>query len=66
MEIAMVKIKAVRGFSLLELLIAMTLTLVITGVACSLLARSLNIRTKTNANDDALSDAQRALNIMSR
>jgi len=66
MEIAMVKMKAERGFSLLELLIAMTLTLVITGVACTLLARSLNIRTKTNANADALADAQRALNIMSR
>jgi prepilin-type N-terminal cleavage/methylation domain-containing protein len=66
MEIAIVKNKAERGFSLLELLIAMTLTLVITGVACTLLARSLNIRTRTNANDDALSDAQRAINIMSR
>jgi len=57
---------AERGFSLLELLIAMTLTIVITGLACTLLARSLNIRTKTNANADALADAQRALNIMSR
>jgi Tfp pilus assembly protein PilW len=58
--------KADRGFSLLELLIAMTLTIVITGLATTLLARSLNIRVNANANADALADAQRALNIMSR
>ena len=58
--------KADRGFSLLELLIAMTLTIVIMGLATTLLARSLNIRVKANANADALADAQRALNIMSR
>jgi Tfp pilus assembly protein PilW len=57
---------AERGFSLLELLIAMTLTIVIMGLASTLLARSLNIRAKANANADALADAQRALNIMSR
>lgn len=55
-----------RGFSLMELLIAMTLTLVVTGMASVMLARSLNIRTATNQNVDALADAQRALNIMSR
>lgn len=44
----------------------MTLTLVIMGVACTLLARSLNIRTRANQNADSLADAQRALNIMSR
>lgn len=66
MEIRPPKIKAEHGFSLIELLIAMTLTIVITGIACTLLARSLNIRTRTNANADALADAQRALNIMSR
>ena len=58
--------KAGRGFSLLELLIAMTLTIVIMGLASTLLARSLNIRVKANANANALADAQRALNIMSR
>ncbi len=55
-----------RGFSLIELLIAMTLTLVIMGVASTLLARSLNIRARANQNADSLADAQRALNIMSR
>lgn len=55
-----------RGFSLIELVIAMTLTLVIMGIASTLLARSLNIRARTNQNADSLADAQRALNIMSR
>ncbi|HKU73619.1 MAG TPA: prepilin-type N-terminal cleavage/methylation domain-containing protein [Pyrinomonadaceae bacterium] len=54
------------GFSLIELLISMTLTLTVMSVATVLLAQALNIRTRTNANNDALADAQRALNIMSR
>lgn len=54
------------GFSLLELIIAMTLTITVMGVASMLLAQALNVRTRTNANNDALADAQRALNIMSR
>lgn len=54
------------GFSLLELIIAMTLTITVMGVASVLLAQALNVRTRTNANNDALADAQRALNIMSR
>lgn len=54
------------GFSLIELIIAMTLTLTVMGVATTLLAQALNVRTRTNANNDALADAQRALNIMSR
>jgi prepilin-type N-terminal cleavage/methylation domain-containing protein len=58
--------KSHRGFSLFELLIAMTLTVVVMGLASTLLARSFNIRTKANQNADSLADAQRALNIMSR
>jgi prepilin-type N-terminal cleavage/methylation domain-containing protein len=54
------------GFSLIELTIAMTITLVVLGIATTLLARSLNIRTRANDNVDALADAERALNIMSR
>jgi prepilin-type N-terminal cleavage/methylation domain-containing protein len=54
------------GFSLVELIIAMTLTLVVLTIATTLLARSLNIRTRANDNVDALADAERALNIMSR
>jgi Tfp pilus assembly protein PilW len=54
------------GFSLIELIIALTLTITVMGVASALLAQALNVRTRTNANNDALADAQRALNIMSR
>ncbi|HKR13499.1 MAG TPA: prepilin-type N-terminal cleavage/methylation domain-containing protein [Pyrinomonadaceae bacterium] len=58
--------KSNAGFSLIELLIAMTLTITVMGIASTLLARALNIRSRTNSNGDALADAQRALNIMSR
>ena len=55
-----------EGFSLVELIIAMTITLVVLTVATTLIAKSLNIRTRSNENVDALADAERALNIMSR
>ena len=54
------------GFSLIELLIAMTLTLVVLGIATTLLARAFNVRTRANDNVDSLADAERAMNIMSR
>jgi Tfp pilus assembly protein PilW len=59
-------VKPDRGFSLLELLIAMTITIIVVGLASTLLAQSLNIRVKANQNSDSLADVQRALNIMSR
>jgi Tfp pilus assembly protein PilW len=55
-----------QGFSLFELIIAMTLTIVIMGIASTLLAQSLRVRTRANENVDSLADVQRALNIMSR
>lgn len=55
-----------RGFSLAELVIAMAITITITGLACTLLARSLNLKWRTTQKMDAQADAQRALNIMSR
>lgn len=58
--------KSQAGFSLIELVIAMTITLVVLSVATTLIAQSLNIRTRSNENVDALADAERALNIMSR
>ena len=58
--------KSEEGFSLIELIIAMTITLVVLSVATTLIAQSLNIRTRSNENVDALADAERALNIMSR
>lgn len=57
---------ASRGFSLLELLIAMVVTLSLMTVATSLLASALRVRTRENQKSDALADTQRALNIMSR
>ncbi len=54
------------GFSILELLIAMTITLAMMAAASTLLATSLHTRTRENLRSDALASAQRALNIMSR
>lgn len=54
------------GFSLIELIIAMVITIAITAMAGNLLVESLKMRTRANATTDALADAQRALNIMSR
>jgi prepilin-type N-terminal cleavage/methylation domain-containing protein len=58
--------KSEDGFSLIELIIAMTITLVVLTVATTLIAQSLNIRTRSYENVDAVADAERALNIMSR
>lgn len=55
-----------RGFSLIELLIAMTVTVVIAGIASSLVAQSFRMRAREDARSDAIADAQRALNIVSR
>lgn len=54
------------GFSLIELLIAMAITLTVLGLAGNLLAGSFNVRSRENQRTDALADAQRALNIMTR
>jgi len=54
------------GFSLVELLIAMSISLVIMGVASTLLATSFNIRSRENARTDSIADVQRALNIIAR
>ena len=54
------------GFSLLELVIAMAILLVMLAGASQILMRSLGTRTRETQRTDALSDAQRALNIMSR
>ncbi|HUE83648.1 MAG TPA: prepilin-type N-terminal cleavage/methylation domain-containing protein [Pyrinomonadaceae bacterium] len=59
-------LRTAEGFSLLELLIAMTITLAVMAAASTLLATSLRIRTRENARSDALAAAQRALHIMSR
>ena len=55
-----------RGFSLFELMIAMTVTIVIATIASTLVAQSFRMRSREDARSDAIADAQRALNIVSR
>src|SRR5687768_10224996 len=54
------------GFSLIELMIAMTLTLIVAGASATLLSQSYRMRSREDARSDAIADAQRALNIVSR
>jgi type II secretory pathway pseudopilin PulG len=54
------------GFSLLELLIAMVITMALMTAASTLLANALRVRSRENQKSDALADTQRALNSMSR
>src|SRR5215510_14959397 len=54
------------GFSLLELIIAMAITMVLMTAASTLLANALRVRNRENQKSDALADTQRAINIMSR
>jgi len=54
------------GFSLIELILAMTITLVVLAIASTLLASSFQVRSRENARSIAIAAAQRTLNIMSR
>ncbi len=54
------------GFSLLELIIGLGMTLTIVGVGATLLSSSFNIRSRENRRTDAVAAAQHALNMMSR
>src|SRR5438874_12679687 len=54
------------GFTLAELMVAMTVTLVLVGLASALLAGSFSIRTRENQKTEALADTQRGLNLMTR
>jgi type II secretory pathway pseudopilin PulG len=58
--------KTAAGFSLVELMVAMTTTLALMAAACTLLAGAFNVRGRENQKSAALADAQRALNNMSR
>jgi len=58
--------KGDAGFSLLELLIAMSLTIAMLGIAATALTTGYRIREREESVTDAVADAQRALNIMSR
>ena len=54
------------GFSLLELLIAMTVTLVLLGLTAGLLASSFRTRARESRKADALAAARAAISVMSR
>jgi Tfp pilus assembly protein PilW len=54
------------GFSFIELIIAMGITLTIMTLSCSLLAAGFNVRSREDRKSDAVADVQRALNIMTR
>jgi prepilin-type N-terminal cleavage/methylation domain-containing protein len=54
------------GFSLIELLVAMTVTLIIMGLASSLASQSFNVQTRESQRSTALADAQGALNLITR
>ena len=66
MNKAHIKTSTESGFSLLELVIALTITLVIMAIATTLLASSFKVRNRENRRSSAIADAQRALNTMSR
>ena len=54
------------GFSLLEVILAMGITIAVMGMASSLLAGSFRVRSREDRKSDAIADVQRALNIMTR
>lgn len=54
------------GFSLIELIIALALTLFVMTAAFTLLAAAFGVRTREDDRTEALSNARRALHVMSR
>jgi prepilin-type N-terminal cleavage/methylation domain-containing protein len=55
-----------RGFSLIELMIAMAITLILMGLATTLFAGALGIRSRESRKTDALTSARAALSAISR
>ncbi len=56
----------IKGFSLVELIIAMVIMLVLLSIVSTLLARSLGVRARESQRTDALTSSQAALNVISR
>ncbi|HEX6126028.1 MAG TPA: type II secretion system protein [Pyrinomonadaceae bacterium] len=54
------------GFSIVEMIVTMTIMLVIMGLVTTLFSRSLNTKSRESSKTDALTAAQAALNVMSR
>lgn len=61
-----IKEKKNQGFSLIELLIAMAVCLILMGLATSLFANALGVRTRESRKADALASARAALSAISR
>jgi len=55
-----------EGFSLIELTIALAVTMILVAASGALLAGSFNIRNRENQRSEAIAAAQHALNAMSR
>jgi prepilin-type N-terminal cleavage/methylation domain-containing protein len=58
--------RADSGFSLIELMVAMAVTLAILVMSSQLILGALRVRGRENQRSEALADAQRALYVMSR
>lgn len=54
------------GFSLIELMVALGVTMIIMVISARMLAASLSVRTRENTRVEAIADVQRALQTMSR
>ncbi len=54
------------GFSLIELILAMAITLTVLGLSSTILAGGFNSRSREDRKSDGIADVQRALNIMTR
>ena len=54
------------GFSMVELILAMLITITVMGLASSILAGAFKIRSREDRKSDGVADVQRALNIMTR
>ena len=60
------KKRGMGGFSLLELIIAMTITLILLGITTVAMSGALGARERESSRTDALTAAQAAINVMSR
>lgn len=58
--------RSAAGFSIIELLLAMTIMIVVLGLAASLFSKSFSTRKRESSRTDALTSAQAALNVISR
>jgi type II secretory pathway pseudopilin PulG len=60
------KKKSTGGFSLLELIISMSITLILLGITAVSFSRAVSTRERESSRTDALTAAQAAINVMSR